>query len=150
MKRWIVLFFLFFFSLGLLLTTSMVAAKQSTMATYYPSSTGAYTKVQLLNSSGGPDQNACFCAQSSIYPTGLNTITNQCDTADSSATYLNAGTVFTDPNSGNTEICKHDGSVASYAGACFSRFCSGGGCAGACPTGYTAMANTSSPFPGVS
>jgi len=139
-----------FLILSLLLAAAMVEAKQSTLSTYYTSSSGTYTKVHLENSTGGPDQNACFCAQSSIYPTGLNTITNQCDTADSSATYLNAGTVFTDPNSGNTEICKHDGSVASYAGACFSRFCSGAGCAGTCPTGYTAVANTSSPFPGVS
>jgi hypothetical protein len=148
MKEGRIAFFLFW-GVGFLLTTSMVAAKQSVQSTYYTSSSGAYTKVQLANASGGPDQNTCFCAQSSTYPTGVNPNTNQCDTADSSVTYYNAGTIFTDPNSGNTEICKHDGSVASYAGSCFSRFCSGTGCAATCPTNYTAVSNTSSPFPGV-
>src|SRR5208283_5565695 len=102
--------------------------------------------------SGGPNENTCFCAQNPTYPTGLNTTTNQCDTGRVGVTYANAGSIFTDPNSGYMEICKSDGSVASYVGACFNRFCTGVGCynlASACPSHYTAVKNQGSPFPSI-
>ena len=69
MKKYLIALILSF-TLGLLLESSMVAAKQTTMSTYYPSSSGAYTKVLLVNGAGGPDENACFCAQNSANSPG--------------------------------------------------------------------------------
>ena len=134
------------FSLGLLLESSMVVAKQTTMSTYYPSSSGAYTKVLLINGAGGPDENkagAHFCAQRADGTYGA---------PGDGSTFINAGTIFTDPSSGYMEICKSDGSVASYVGACFNRFCSTPGCstaANACPPNYKAVPNPGNPFQNV-
>ena len=171
MKKYLIALILSF-TLGLLLASSMVVAKQTTMSTYYPSSSGAYTKVLLVNGANGPNENACFCAQNNLNSTGYNVNANGspnskwtllgyggtlCDTGEQTAgpgavTYTNAGTIFSDPNSGYMEICKSDGSAASYVGACFNRFCTGAGCynlAGACPNHYTAVKNQQSPFPSV-
>ena len=171
MKKYLIALILSF-TLGLLLASSMVVAKQTTMSTYYPSSSGAYTKVLLMNGANGPNENACFCAQNTLNSTGYNLNPNGspnskwtllgyggtlCDTGEQTAgpgavTYTNTGTIFSDPNSGYMEICKSDGSAASYVGACFNRFCTGAGCynaAGACPNHYTAVKNQNSPFPSV-
>ena len=81
-----------FFSLSLLLFSFIAYAKQTSIPTYYPSAGGGYVKVHLINKSG---------------------VT--CTTAG-------AGSIFADPTTGYLEICKKDGTFASYPGSCFNRF----------------------------
>jgi len=138
MKKYFIIF-IFSFSLGVLLAASMAAAKETSMFTYYPSSSGAYTKILLVNGGGGPDENGAtpFC---------LQTAAGYDPTPIVGHTYINAGIIFTDPNSGFMEICKSDGSVASYVGACFNRFTTG---APQCPKNYKMLLGSGQPFPGV-
>ena len=130
------------FVFGLFLVHLITYASQTNMNTYYPSPSGTYTKVHLMNGSSGVNQASCFCAQSSnginetsySPPSGV-TSSGACDTGDSAAggiKYINAGTIFADPTTGYLEICKNDGSVSSYPGACFTRF----GGSPSCPSNY--------------
>ena len=135
MKKYLIVFIVSF-ALGLLLWASMVVAKQTTMSTYYPSSGGQYSKVLLVNGTGGPDATN-FCAKKADGTYG---------TPGDGSTFINAGTIFTDQYSGYMEICKSDGSVASYVGACLNRFSMDG--TTHCPNHYKAVMNSGSPFPG--
>lgn len=142
--------FILFFTFGLLLG-SMVAAKQTSLSTYYPSSSGAYTNILLKNSNvaGAPNEHypSCFCAINSGNASGDKA--GGCDTGELGVTYSNAGIIFSDPVTGYMEICKSDGSYTSYVGACLNRFCAGPNCASAanaCPSNYMAVANSGSPF----
>src|ERR1700733_8257609 len=97
-----------FLSLNFSLIPLVVSAKQTD---YYPSTSGAYTKVQLINTlgAGGPDENTSgefFCAETSTAPTY--------GTPGDGSTYINAGIVFVDQNSKLLETCKRDGTVTSY------------------------------------
>jgi len=82
------------FCLGLGLFPFITNANQSTIANYYPSPSGNYTKVHLVNKSGA-----------SIPCNGTN-----------------GGTIFTDPTTGYLEVCKSDGTFASYPGSCFNQY----------------------------
>lgn len=160
MKKFHIIFILSL-SLGLLLFSSSAYAISSTMSAYYPSPSGQYTKIHLINSTGGPNENPtganpCFCAQNSSYPSGVNG--GVCDVNDpANPTYYNTGTIFTDSTSTIKllEICQSDGSVATFPGVAFSRYCSGGsGCAVSqgCPTNYIIVSGsvrTYTPFAGM-
>ncbi|MBF0504366.1 MAG: hypothetical protein HQL14_04600 [Candidatus Omnitrophica bacterium] len=136
MKKHLIIFILSF-GLGGMLISTMASARSATLTTYYPSQKGAYTKVILMNAAGGPNENgaARYCAANPAN---------------------NAGTIFVDPTSKYMEVCKSDGAVASYPGACFQRFCVGANCPpptganpNSCPRNYAVVLLTgTAPFPG--
>jgi len=105
--------------LGLVSMSFISYANQQGMNTYYPSPMGNYAKLQLINpqGQGGPDANdptKPFCLQTANgYDAKPNT---------PGSTYINAGTIFADPNTGYLEVCKSDGTFASYPGSCFNRY----------------------------
>ena len=138
MKKFLIIFILSF-GLGLLLISFITYARQTKMSTYYPSPSGNYTKVHLINQGGGVDEN------SATAPFCLQTVNGYDTTPISGHTYVNAGTIFADPSTGYLEICKSDGSVASYPGSCFNRFADPG-TTPACPSNYT-VTNGSSTSP---
>ena len=111
------------FVFGLFLVHLITYASQTNMNTYYPSPSGTYTKVHLINGSTGvSESNFCLETSPGVY-----------DGAPTSGhTYINAGSIFADPTTGYLEICKSDGSVSSYPGACFTRF----GAVSSCPSNY--------------
>src|ERR1035441_2775450 len=69
--------FIICFFLGLLSTPFLAYADQTTnISTYYPSPSGNYTKISLVNGTGGPNENStglnpCFCAQYTGNSTGI-------------------------------------------------------------------------------
>ena len=144
MKKFLIIFILFSTSALLLISIISYAnqTNKTNLSNYYPSPSGNYTKVRLINpSTSGPNINkSCFCAQNSNDSTGGSYPT--CNTGLTTVTYTNAGTIFTDPTTGYLEICKNDGTFASYPGACFQRF----GASGTCPKNYTAITNGGSAF----
>ena len=153
MKKFLVLFIILSFGLSLLLVPGITYAIQTSLSNYYPSPNGYYTKVHLINpSTSGPNENHCFCAQISNdsatqTPTGSGyNSSGNCDIGENTAvyTYTNAGTIFADPTTGYLEICQSNGSVASYPGACFTRF--SGSSVGGCPNNYQLAPNSSQSY----
>jgi len=118
MKKLLVLFF-FSFGLGYLLVSSITYANQTNISTYYPSPSGTYTKVRLMNQPGqGVPDEANFCLQTGTDQNGPIYDPKPVP----GKIYMNAGTIFADPNTRFLEICKADGSAASYPGSCFNRY----------------------------
>jgi len=109
--------FILSFSLGLLLVCVIAYANQTSISNYYPSPSGNYTKVHLVNKSGA-----------SIVCNGTN-----------------GGAMFVDPNTGYLEVCKSDGTFASYPGSCFTRL-GASGTTPTCPTNYQVVSSTSPNF----
>ena len=138
-----------FSTFGLLLVASIAYANTTNLSTYYPSPSGNYTKIHLINQgTGGSNENttglnACFCAQYPGNPSGI--LGGVCDTGRAFVTYPNAGIIFADSSAGYLEICKSDGTVASYPGSCFNRF----GivvASPACPNNYAEVDSTNQSF----
>ena len=106
------LFFFFF-----ILLTGYVYAGQNSLIINYPASVGTYTKIQLVNQ----QKAASLCA------------------VQVNGNYVNNGALFTDPSSGNLEICLN-GKTVTYPEICFNRFCSyktpATSCVATCPAGY--------------
>lgn len=129
--------FLFSLSISLLLASFISYADQISMSNYYPSSSGTYTKLLLKNSGQGISENGntAFCQQ-----TGTNPVAYSAP-GTAGVTFINAGKIFADPTTGFLQVCKTDGSVASYPGGCFNRF-GPSGTTPSCPTNYT-VANSS-------
>jgi len=124
-------------------------AYQTNLSNYYPSPSGSYTKAHLINGSGGPNQKnatgGCFCA---AYTNSLGVTSNGfkaglCDTGEPTGpgfgSYPNTGTIFADSSTGYLEICKNDGTVASYPGSCFNRYSASSSFL--CPKNYTASSH---------
>lgn len=111
MKKPLVIFILSF-SLGLLLISFIAYANQTSINNYYPSPSGNYTKVHLINKSGA----SLGCTP---------------------------GSIFVDTN-GYLDVCKSDGTFASYPGTCFTRYSSTG--PASCPAGYQVESSTSPNF----
>ncbi len=150
MKKFLSIFIL---SLGFaFLLIFLVTYADQNMSNYFPTN-GSYTHVHLINSISTQNVSNCFCAQTpsdhsgSLYrdpaKPGYNINTGNCDTGASTsstpvslggtlATYTNAGTLFTDPCNGYLEVCRNDGTAATYPGSCFDRY----GNSNSCPTNY--------------
>ena len=97
------------------LTSFLAYANQTSINNYYPSPSGNYTKIHLVNSTGSLSGTA---------------------TCNGS----NPGTIFADSSTGFLEICKADGTFASYPGNHFNRFlpgpCPASLSSNQCPTNY--------------
>ena len=107
------------FSIGLLLTSFLAYANQTSINNYYPSPSGNYTKIHLVNSTSSLSGTAT-CSNGS-----------------------NPGTIFADSSTGFWKICKADGTFASYPGNHFNRFLLPGPCPASlssnqCPTNLSA------------
>ena len=114
------------FGLSFFLACLVAFANQTDMPSYNASPSGSYTKIQLINKANALSS-ASFC---------LTTNTGAIDPAPTSGhTYVNTGTIFADGTTGYLEICKSDGTMASYPGSCFNRFGSGGTLP-SCPSNY--------------
>jgi len=110
-KKTFFIIFLFSLTLGFLVGSNAFANKTS-ISSYYPSPSGHYTKVQVVNTGGS------FCSSAA-----------------------DAGKISTDPATGYLQICNKDSNnhptISSYPGACFNRFASGNVVATAsCPSNY--------------
>ncbi|MBF0572005.1 MAG: hypothetical protein HQL12_09075 [Candidatus Omnitrophica bacterium] len=149
MKKFIAIFVLSF-NLSFLFLSLISYAGQITMSSYNTSASGKYTKVHLINTSSGPNTVNCFCAQNSKYANGCQngSVVNPCPTCDigepAGVTYPNAGVIFADPTTGYMEVCKNDGSFASYPGSCYNRFgptpCTSTYNPNLCPNNYKCVA----------
>jgi len=121
--------------LALLLISFAAHAIQSSISNYYPSPSDNFTKVHLINASGGPDENSTASPAPYCQWTSAGGATHS-SPGTSGVTFINAGTIFSDPVNGNLEICQKNGEVSSSPGACFYRFTTG---TPSCPTNYSVV-----------
>jgi hypothetical protein len=125
MRKLLIIFFVPF-SLGLLLISFIAYANQTSISNYYPSPSGNYTKVHLVSSTGGSTESA-ICTQ------------------QSGGVFINAGSILADPTTGYLEVCKKDGTIATYPGSCFTRFANTG-TTPSCPNNYQVSSSTAPNF----
>jgi len=107
------------FTSGILCLSFFAYANQTSITNYYPSPSGNYAKVYLKNQGGTATSSFCTAAL--------------------------AGTIFADKTTGSLEVCKSDGSVASYPGSCFNRF-GPTGTTPSCPSNYQVETSASPNF----